>query len=590
MKRMKWSRLGFVGGVAALFFLVGFFWWKPAEFTVVSLDQVDREIFSYAFASESVYERANETARDLDRVGARSAIVAHHMLVADKIASTIATLGTGNEKTIVVLSPNHFSLGRFAMQTTIGSWKTQYGNLDTEKDAVEAIRLIVPDLAIENDTFKQEHGVSVIAPFIKRWFPDAKLVAISIHEKATSEQTNALAKAIVAKLPDAVVIASMDMSHNLPEHIQSYHDEVTLKSIENGGCGGECALEIDANSVVDTLFEINRLRGTQQWVLKHHGSSLTMGATSDWRDNTSHILGYFLDGDPSDDPFVSLHFVGDVMLDRGVREKINEFGIDYPWKEVERYLMGSDYRIANLEGTISEKESLMTHEPPFVFTFAPAFVEAMKPFIDIVSLANNHARDLRAIGEEETRQWLEGMGLPWFGGYASSDTVYRIDKDGIAISLIGYHQFGSRLEDLERVIREEDLDGRFVIVLPHWGEEYIQAPQAGQREKAKRMIASGADLIIGGHPHVAQGIEVIDGVPVVYSMGNFVFDQEFGETIKGMTVGMILERERATLYLSPISTLGAQPTPLSDEEARELFSKLLIPSSTINFSYDEFSP
>lgn len=590
MKKTKWSRLAVVWILVALFFLGGFFWGKPSEFTAERLYRMDRDFFSYAFASDSVYERANETVRDLDRVGAWSGIAAHHLLVADKIAEQIAMLGTGNEKTVVVLSPNHFSLGRSAMQTTTGSWKTPYGNLDADADAVEAIRSIVPDLAIENETFKQEHGVSAIAPFIKRWFSDAKIVAISIHEKATTEQTSALAKAIVDKLPDAIVIASMDMSHNLPEHIASYHDDVTLRSIENGGCDGECALEIDANSVIDSLFEINRLRGMQKWVQTHHGSSLAMGATSDWQENTSHILGHFLDGNPVDDPFVSLHFVGDVMLDRGAREKINEFGIDYPWKEMGRYLMGSDYRVANLEGTISEKESLMTHEPPFVFTFAPAFVEAMKPFINVVSMANNHARDYGGNGEDETHQWLDRIGLPWFGGYASSDTVYRIDKDGIAISLIGYHQFGSSLDDLERVIGEEDLEGRFVIVLPHWGEEYIQAPQSGQREKAKRMIAAGADLIVGGHPHVSQGIETIDEVPVIYSLGNFVFDQEFDETIKGMTVGAILEHERATLYLSLISTLGAQPTPLSDEDAGALFSKLLIPSSNINFTYDEPSP
>ena len=442
------------------------------------------------------------------------------------------------------------------------------------------------DVTVEDKTFEREHGVSAIAPFVKKWFPNAKLVALSVHEKATKEQMDSLAQAIVEKLGDAIVVASVDISHSLPAHIQSFHDEITGLSIQNGSCVGECKLEIDANSVFDTLFEIIRLRGTQKWVRLYHGSSLASGATIDWQENTSHILGYFLRGASAPVPFVSMHFVGDVMLDRGAREKINEFGVDYPWQDVENYLKGSDYRIANLEGTISEKESLMTYEPPFVFTFAPAFVEAMKPLIDVVSLANNHARDYGINGEEETRQQLDEMEVSWFGGYASNTKVHRIEKNGIAISIVGFHQFGSSLEDLESVIKAEKQAGRFVIVYPHWGEEYLQAPQEGQRWRAKRMISSGADLIIGSHPHVAQGVEIIDGVPVVYSLGNFVFDQKFGETIKGMTAGVIVEDKCATLFLSPVSTLDAKPNALSDSEASALFDDLKIQSNIITFSYD----
>ena len=576
--------------LTVLFFLLGI-WSQQDGFGLVQADRIQPAgpVFSYIFASDSLYERAIQATDGIERVGSRSAIVAHHLLVADKIARQIAVLGKGREKTVVILSPNHFSLGRSAMQTAIGSWRTPYGDLEADESAIESLRASVSDLTLEPETFKQEHGISAITPFVKKWFPDAKLVAISIHENATIEQTNSLATAIALQLPDAIVIGSVDMSHNLPRHIQEYHDAVTIRSIQNGGCDDGCHLEVDANSVLDTLFEINRMRGTQQWEQTHHGSSLAMGATNDWRENTSHILGYFLEGVPIDDPFVSLHFVGDVMLDRGVREKINEFGIDYPWKEMERYLIGSDYRVANLEGTISEKESLYTHEPPFVFTFAPTFVEAMKPFIDVVSLANNHADDYGESGEEETRRRLDELDIQWFGGSTSSETVYRIDKDGIVISLVGYHQFGTSIEDIERVIQQEDASGRFVIVFPHWGEEYIASPQSGQREKAKRMIAAGADLIIGSHPHVVQGIETIDGVPVIYSMGNFVFDQMFGETTKGMTVGVILNAKGGTLYLSPVSTAGAQPTPMSDEEAQTLFSTLSIPSSPIIFSYDESS-
>ncbi len=548
-------------------------------------------VFSYGYAAPSLYESANKTADTIERTGARSAIVAHHLLVADKMAQVFASLGTGAEKTVVILSPNHFSAGKSALQTTTGSWTTPEGNVEVDDEAVEKLLGRVSGLHDEPETFKTEHGVSAITPFVKHWFPNAKLVPLVIHDKATEEEVVALASAIEDVVPHAIVIASIDMSHYLPMHIQEYHDAVTLRAIAEGSA--DFNLEIDANDVLQTLFDVNRLRGDQEWVMTHHGSSLAMGATDDWRENTSHILGYFLDGEPADNPFVSLQFVGDVMLDRDVREKINALGVEYPWENVTRYLQGSTLRIANLEGTVSEKPSVATHEPPFTFTFAPEFVEAMQPFIDVVSLANNHTDDYGDEGEQETRDRLvTDIGIEWFGGSNRSDDVYRYDacnESGcdFGISLIGYHQFGFQMRDLTPIIEQEAQEGRFVIVMPHWGEEYVTEPQVGQREMAQAMIDAGADLIVGAHPHVVQEIEVIDNVPVVYSLGNFIFDQDFDETTRGMTLGVILDQKSATLYLSPISTLAGQPTPLSDEEAAQLFLDRNISTNPLTIFYDE---
>lgn len=552
---------------------------------------VSGPVFSYGYAAASFYERANGTAEAIGRTRAHSAIVAHHLLVADKIAQVFAALGDGKEKTVVILSPNHFFAGRSALQTTTGSWTTPFGEVEVDRESVGALLAAVPELSLEPGTFKEEHGVASLTPFVKTWFPESKLVPLVIHDKATDEEVAALARAIEDELPDALVIASIDMSHYLPEHIQEYHDAVTMRSIAQGAADFD--LEIDANDVLQTLFEVNRLRGDQQWVQTHHGSSLAMEATDDWRENTSHILGYFMDGEPVPDPFVSLQFVGDVMLDRGVRIKMEEHGAAYPWENVQRFLQGSHLRIANLEGTVSEKEIPMTYESPFTFTFAPEFIEAMKPFIDAVSLANNHSDDFGAEGEQETRDRLAiDLGIDWFGGSSRSDDIYRYDlcdQSGcsLGISLIGFNQFGFPIPDLTPIIEAEDQAGRFVIVVPHWGEEYVTEPQESQRELATAMIAAGADFIVGAHPHVVQGIEVIDNVPVVYSLGNFVFDQGFDETARGLTLGVILDDRSATLYLSPISTLDGQPTPMSDEEAAQLLLDRNISANSLTIFYDE---
>jgi poly-gamma-glutamate synthesis protein (capsule biosynthesis protein) len=142
------------------------------------------------------------------------------------------------------------------------------------------------------------------------------------------------------------------------------------------------------------------------------------------------------------------------------------------------------------------------------------------------------------------------------------------------LTYIGYHQFQPNIPDLEADIRAADEDGKFVIVYPHWGNEYIRAPQANQRALAQIMVEAGADLIIGGHPHVPQGIEVIDDVLVVYSLGNFIFDQQIPETWQAMTVGVIIDEEEVELYLMPVYTKNSQPVPSSDEAATKLFAEL----------------
>lgn len=549
-------------------FLVGLF--GPSLFQPSIQETQPR--FSYGDTSQAFFDRANATAEQTDRTNSRSGISAHHLLVADKIAQLFASLGTGRERTVVILSPNHFDQGRASLQTTSGVWDTPYGDLFVDTQAVTHLLETVPALKREPETFQREHGISQLTPFLRTWFPRAKLVPIVIHDSATSEEVEQLAIQLQRQLPRAVVIASVDMSHNLPEHIQTFHDEVTLRAIAAGGC--DCDLEVDANRVLETLFAVNRLRGTQTWNQTHHGSSLAMEAAEVFTDNTSHILGYFHKGKPDTHPFFSMQFVGDVMLDRGVRRDMAVSGVTAPWQNVKRFLSGTHLQVANLEGTIGEQASVATVQPPFQFVFDPKAVEEMHKHIDVVSQANNHAEDFGPLAEEATHEWLDLLGIPWFGSAHRSDVIYRVDRPGFAISLIGWHQFGDTIERLEETIRQEEAKGRFVMVYPHWGNEYIQAPQPHQRELAQRMVKAGADLVIGSHPHVVQGIEVIDGVPVLYSLGNFIFDQGFDQTKIGLLAGVLLEDGRVKIQLSPVSTATSQPTPFSDAEAASFFESL----------------
>ncbi|HAL49910.1 MAG: hypothetical protein UU40_C0001G0015 [Candidatus Uhrbacteria bacterium GW2011_GWD2_41_121] len=535
-------------------------------------------IFSIQSPSQNYYDSAYERG-EADAVdGISSIISAHHLVVADKIAELFSMASSNKVDTVIILSPNHFDAGRSAIQTTLGSWETYYGIVEADASVIDDLTDELDGLTLEDQTFENEHGVSTLLPFVARSFPNAKIVPIVIHESLSDEERQALANSIVKYAPNALVVASMDMSHNLPELVSDFHDEITLLILEQGRAEN-IDPEIDANAVLDVLFEINTLREDQAWNLTYHDSSLGSGLTANWLENTSHILGYFASGESESDQFASLHFVGDIMLDRAVRSKIDEYGQDYPWKQMSRFLDGVNLTIGNLEGTVNEQASTYTVNPPFRFVFSPESVAKMNEYIDIVSLANNHASDVGTSGVQETKDRLDEMGIPWFGSYSTPVPSLETNINGMELTFIGYHQFASDIDEVVELIEEGYSKGRFVIVYPHWGNEYQVTPSTTQRSLAQTMIDAGADLIIGSHPHVAQGIEVIDGVPVVYSLGNFIFDQIDPATFPALTAGVIIDQDSIEIHLLPVWTQASQPTPMSDQESIDLLLDLAVYSS-----------
>lgn len=532
--------------------------------------------YEHGLYSKDFYDLAYKRAGLPEHKDAKSAIVAHHLLVSDKIAEIFSTLASDNIKTVVLISPNHFSLGMSPAQVSKGSWTTPYSELySNDIEIQKSVDSVIP-LKIEESAFAHEHGISVLTPFIKKSFPNAKIVPIVLDESLTKEQAKEIGQGIADVFPDAVVFGSMDMSHNLPESVAEFHDSVTKHVIVTGGICEACDidLEIDSNATMQTLLALNAIRKTQVWHMTHRGSSFSSGATSDWRENTSHILGYFENGAPVLYPSVSFLAVGDIMLDRGVRVKTNEFGMEYIWEEMQRFLRGTHFVVGNLEGTVNEQQSTYTYNPPFRFVFSPESVEEMGKYIDVVSLANNHASDVGSKGEEETHTWLDQMEIPWFGSYRSPAPRYNTTIDGLDLAIIGYHQFQPNETLLKEEIKLAKEDGRFVIVMPHWGTEYSVSPDSSQKRLAKLMVDAGADLIIGGHPHVAQGMEIIDDVPVIYSLGNFVFDQQIPATWNALTAGITISNYDVTIHLLPVYTRDGAPTPMDELSSESLINSL----------------
>ncbi len=538
-----------------------------------------REFFDNAYTKAKPLTDLTTLTALTDQARPASAIVAHHLLVADKIAAVFQTIGSDDTDLVILISPNHFSQGRARIQTGSGAWETPYGYVRADQPSIVKLRKNISTIGLEDDTFVREHGIAALTPFIRRSFPNARILPIVLDDSTTRDESMKLGETLADLFPRAVVIASIDMSHYQPEHVQIFHDAVTEHAI---AAGAGPTLEIDSNPSLIALQSLNKSRSSELWVETHHGSSIQMGAAKNPEDNTSHILGYFLPGKPDPAPFASFHFVGDIMLDRGVRRVIEKNDVTYPWENLDRFLSGVHLRVGNLEGTVSDRPSIATDNDVLRFSMQSEAVKVAANYLDVVSLANNHSMDFGGAGEKESHEWFEKFGLPWFGRWQTPDPRFDTDVGGLPVAIIGYHQFKPDENELVTQIKEAKEQGRFVIVFPHWGTEYILTPDRSQERLAQKMADAGADLILGAHPHVVQTIDSFPTsrtsqtfqTPVVYSMGNFIFDQYNPETWKGLTVGVILTEKAVTLYLMPVWAKFGQPEPMNDTDAQAMLAAM----------------
>ena len=235
-----------------------------------------------------------------------------------------------------------------------------------------------------------------------------------------------------------------------------------------------------------------------------------------------------------------LIFAGDIMLDDGPGRVVAR-GED-PLAPFSDLLQDADYRIGNLETSIATTGQAFANKI-YTFRAAPAVLQVHKGRFDAFSLANNHSGDYGHAAFVETLRLLNASGLRHFGGglnLAEAHAPLWIEKKGLRIAVLGYNEFKPRrfeagpnwpgiawsedsqvLADI-RAARAAGAD--LVIPFMHWGWEIETHSDARQRQLAHLMIDHGADMVVGSHPHVTQEAEIYRGKPILYSLGNFVFD------------------------------------------------------------------
>lgn len=293
---------------------------------------------------------------------------------------------------------------------------------------------------------------------------------------------------------------------------------------------------------------------------------------------------------------VTLSFVGDCTLaqmgqteEGSFEDYYEKYGDSYFFANVKSIFEGDDLTVANLEGTFTKSENQA--DKRYTFKAKPSHVSILNHSgIDVVNVANNHTHDYGNESYVDTLANLDKAGIGRFG----YENTLIVDVKGVSVGFTGMCEYNDEEKSidyltptLENIQALKDQGAQIIIAVVHWGYENATVPEEEQVTAAHAMIDRGADLVIGHHSHVLQGVECYKGKYIAYSLGNFCFGGNGNPSDKDTIIlqqTFTIDRGECLKYpelhiipCSISSTAGTndyRPTPAEGDEAQRILDKL----------------
>lgn len=295
---------------------------------------------------------------------------------------------------------------------------------------------------------------------------------------------------------------------------------------------------------------------------------------------------------------VSVLFLGDVMPSRGVANQIEKNNdLYFPFQYIKDELLNNDFVFANLESPVIDGKKIYAGQ--MAFRTNENMISVLKEMnFSVVSLANNHMLDMGQRGLLNTLKVLTENKIQYVGAGENNEKAREskiIEKNGIKIAFLAYNDDDvilatneatenrpgtvfMDLEGLKKDVAEAKSLADFVVVSMHSGNEYQTNPNQRQIDFAHTAIDSGADLIIGHHPHIIQKYEQYGDGYIFYSLGNCIFDQMWSEeTREGVMIKIVFSKERIEeMKATPFLIENySQPRIIDKEDNLELYQKIM---------------
>ncbi|MDD4079797.1 MAG: CapA family protein [Eubacteriales bacterium] len=201
-------------------------------------------------------------------------------------------------------------------------------------------------------------------------------------------------------------------------------------------------------------------------------------------------------------------------------------GYDYPFKKVQSIFAGDDVTVINLEG-VFYNHSANRAEKTYNFRGPTDFARILPAgSVEAVFVGNNHIIDYGIQGFRSTIAALEEVSVPWFAATNMLSNTWILEKGGFKVGFTGAYNatFGGFRDQMVKDLQTlKDAGCDAIVAVMHAGAEYSPVRVKSQERLAKWYVENGASVVVGHHPHVVQGMDIIGGVSVVYSLGNFSF-------------------------------------------------------------------
>lgn len=264
----------------------------------------------------------------------------------------------------------------------------------------------------------------------------------------------------------------------------------------------------------------------------------------------------------------------------------------YPFNDVAPTLCSADIAVGNLETAVTSRG--VPEEKQFTFRGNPAdLIHLKSACFGVVSVANNHSFDYGRIGFSDTLAHLAAAGIASVGGgkdAAEAFSPYIREIEGRRVAIMGlsrvlpktgwfagpgkpgianaYHN-----EPMTAYVKKAVAASDITVVVIHWDKELAEYPQKATRALAKRLVDLGVDLIIGHHSHTLMGVEFYKGVPIFYSLGNFVFNASRPRTADTMVV-KITYGDKRSIRVRPFRIKGREPLKTNPREVYKTLNRL----------------
>ncbi|MFZ6015857.1 MAG: AmmeMemoRadiSam system protein B [Patescibacteria group bacterium] len=550
----------------------------PASKLNLPLDADSPELLNLAFTAERDY---------IINPQSRIILIPHHLVAAREIANLLKA--SPKTQTIYFLMPDHFSQSKTCAAISDANWDAYAGRINTNPQIVANLTASSTLFSLDNSIFAREISFKALAPYLaKAYGEDVRIIPITVSANCSVADRQVIASLLYAELakdPQSILISTVDFSHYQPAEVADFHDELAADVILGLADLEADKVELDSATALAITLKVARSLGLGDVVIHDHTNSLKLAKAIVSQDSTSHFFVSFSPGKIATQQKLTLMFFGDTMLDRTVATRSRSAGnLAYPFELIkgaeDRFMYGQDAIIANLEGSVTAVRRA-PDKGDVDFAFDPKVAEMLKTAgITAVSQANNHTLDQGRAGAEESRKLLTEAGVITFGDQVKDDTASSlavIESRGQKVALLGFNNTDNPLNkaDAETAIKTAYEQARYVVVCMHWGNEYQSNPSMAQVELAHWFIDLGVDAVIGGHPHWMQSVEVYKDRPIIYSLGNFIFDQDWSrETNYGLVAGLVLGPENSDIYLFPIQINKSQPQILTGADRQTRLDRL----------------